>query len=280
MVKSGVKNLFRPLVQRARRYWWAITGVGVRAVFEYGLRIYGWRWVPRTWLQEKKAVRVWIGMLGRHVWMRRWTSDPHVLMQIFYRREYSLPFALERVITVVDLGANVGYSALYLRHLFPDCRLLAVEPDAGNFALLVLNAAVEANPIDCIQAAVWDEDGSVSFGDAGFRGGMEWSRQVLNGAEAIGGAVTVDAISIGSLMRAVGMEHVDLLKMDIEGAEVRVLQSAAVDWAADVRVLVVEVHDDSTFGSGTAALEGFLAERRTEVYRAGESVWIKLLDSR
>lgn len=277
MVVNAVINTLRPLFQRARRYWWACTGVGLRAVLEYVLRIYGWRWVPRTWLHEKKPVQVWIGMLGRHVWMRRWTSDPHVLMQIFYRREYALPFSLEQVGAVVDLGANVGYSALYLRHLFPDSRILAVEPDQGNFAILLLNAVQTTHPIECIQGAVWDSCGVVGFGDSGFRGGMEWSRQVLVGLAMEVGTVRVNAFSVESLLRTAGIERVDLLKMDIEGAEVRVLRNSTEHWAARVDAMVVEVHDDSAFGSGTAALNEFLQGRQAEVHRAGESVWIKFL---
>jgi hypothetical protein len=68
--------------------------------------------------------------------LRTGTSDVYVYHQIFVEREYAPLERLSSVSTILDLGANVGYSSRYFMGMFPRAKLLAIEPDPENFALL------------------------------------------------------------------------------------------------------------------------------------------------
>lgn len=59
---------------------------------------------------------------------------------------------------IVDTAANIGAAAVFFAHKFPKARVIALEPDTAQFALLVANTA--GLPIECIQAAVAAESGA------------------------------------------------------------------------------------------------------------------------
>jgi FkbM family methyltransferase len=73
--------------------------------------------------------------------------------QIFLNREYGfpIPFKPRRIL---DLGAYVGFAAIFLAQRFPDAEIVCVEPSAENFRLLMLNTSAYSN-IRQINAAVW-----------------------------------------------------------------------------------------------------------------------------
>ncbi len=93
------------------------------------------------------------------------TSDVHSFHQVFIQREYS---CLDGIDTkspglIVDCGANAGYSSAYLLARFPNCHLIAVEPDAGNFAVLERNIEPYGLRATTIRAAVWSHPASLTL---------------------------------------------------------------------------------------------------------------------
>jgi hypothetical protein len=63
-------------------------------------------------------------------------------------------------------------------------------------------------------------------------------------------AVTVDALPLSAIMARHGLSHVDLLKMDIEGAEVAVLETCPADVLQRINQITVEFHCAPVFGFG------------------------------
>lgn len=72
--------------------------------------------------------------------LRRGSTDFNVLEEIFVTRVYGR-FAglLANSGTILDLGANVGLSTIFLARAAPKAVVVAVEPDRGNFEMLVEN---------------------------------------------------------------------------------------------------------------------------------------------
>jgi FkbM family methyltransferase len=117
--------------------------------------------------------------------------------------------------TVVEIGANVGFYTLLFSGLAgKKGRVLAFEPDPGNFRLLERSAAEnKAGNISCRQAAVSDKSGKVKlFISEENRG----DHRIYDCGEGRG-CVEVEAVSIDG---ALGPEaRADFIKMDIQGAE-------------------------------------------------------------
>jgi FkbM family methyltransferase len=170
-------------------------------------------------------------------------DDPSQLegiKQVFVRREYEIPPPPGAVDVVVDLGSNIGAAALFFRARFPHARVIAVEPDPVTFEKLALNGAPQA--IEVHQLAVAGEDAERMF----HRHPASWGSSLLVAAEAPpprGPApVAVRAARLDSLCDELGLATIDVLKMDIEGAEVEALERFT--GADRVRQMLVEVHTD------------------------------------
>lgn len=177
------------------------------------------------------------------VTIRTNSSDRMVFDQIFATGEYAPIVGLSRVERILDLGGNCGISALWFLEQFPDATLCVVEPDPRNIVALRRNLMPYQSRCTIVEGAVWSEDTKLSL-----RFGTDPANEWATAVEASGGSEerNVEAYSIHSLLKRWGARGVDILKMDIEGAEMQVLPSVA-QWSDVARCVAVELH-------GTAAV--------------------------
>jgi FkbM family methyltransferase len=168
-------------------------------------------------------------------------SDPGLLRysidEIFVDRSYATPLPPEP--TIVDCGANIGVATAFFVSEHPGSRVIAFEPDPSAFELLTRN--IERNRWQNVTAhnvAVGAENGtSTFFRDPGRPASLVGSttRRVL------GEELSVETRRLSELLP----ESVDLLKLDIEGAEVEVLDELISAGALErVAVILVEFHHD------------------------------------
>jgi FkbM family methyltransferase len=188
-------------------------------------------------------------------WFRHGTSDVQAIRQIFVRREYEWLSTLPNVQTIVDAGANVGAASVFLLDLFPQARLVAIEPAAGNLAVLEKNLAHYGNRATVVRGAVWPSATKLEI-DRGYRDGLDWSIRVRPGEGE------VEGITVPQLMERQRLDPIDLLKIDIEGAE-RELFAGDTSWLPCVRHLCIELHDEDCRRAFDTAMSGFTCERQT-----------------
>jgi FkbM family methyltransferase len=253
------------------------------------------QWIrPRTrWRQFQKHVAV-LGTTGALVgWARGWwprrdvskllplrtplaefelsarpgASDVEVFHQVFVEREYSALDDLADVKLVIDCGANVGYSSAYFLSRFPKCRLIAVEPEPGNCAILRKNLAPYGDRVQVIQAGIWPKPAHLAIA-WGYRDGRDWAVQVRECGP--GEKSDLIGIDVASLIDESGFDRVSLLKMDIEGAEALLFAEGQTDWLDRVDALAIELHDDSAFGPATELFERAMAGRPFAIATQGE----------
>lgn len=169
------------------------------------------------------------------VFLRLTIDDIFVYREVFRDGEYELR-GLTDVRTIVDLGANIGLSAIRFAEQFADAAIVTVEPESENFRVLTLNTEAYPN-IRRVQAAVWSQDASVPLaGISGstYRVGADLAVHPFK--------EQVAAVSLPSLLRDQGIGHVDILKMDVEGAEKAIFETAS-EWIDRVEIILVELHD-------------------------------------
>ena len=171
-------------------------------------------------LQLRSGVVVTVGDI--------FSSDLSFLQEIFAQDAYHLKdLVLPEHPVVVDIGANIGSFSLAIKQYFPGTHLVAIEPFARNFDLLVANVPSAR----CIQVAV---------------GGMRSQMRMSNNATPTmfqfveqGGSL-VDVITLADALA--GLPRVDLLKVDIEGAEYDVFAHTPDDVFQKIRSILVEIH--------------------------------------
>jgi FkbM family methyltransferase len=176
------------------------------------------------------------------------TSDLRVFKQVMVGGEYETAGLVNdpaKVEYILDLGSNIGVTALLWSQMYPNARVFCVEPDQENFVILEANLAQFGGRYKALRAAVADHDGEIDF----FRSSsiFFWSSST-DPAIAKGAVqkITVPAASMKTIIERSGFPRIDLLKMDIEGGERSVLPLAK-DWPLKPKALVAELHDPYKF---------------------------------
>jgi FkbM family methyltransferase len=140
-----------------------------------------------------------------------------------------------RVVYIVDCGANIGITSLFLAARYPRARILSVEPHPENFALLKANVAQVPRIVPIRACVTATPQSSVRF----TVDEPAWGNRIATD-DADG--VLVPAITIEELCNQNGLQKIDLLKLDIEGAEEQVFRHGK--FLARTEHLIVELHGD------------------------------------
>jgi FkbM family methyltransferase len=186
-------------------------------------------------LPKGSIFRVDLPELAHPIYMRAGTSDLWVFDQIFLYKEMETDFGQD-VAFIIDAGANIGLTSVYLANRFPSARILALEVDQQNFELLAANTRPYPY-ITPLLKGLWNRRANLVIDNPEE---YAWAFTVSEAGQER--SSTVEGISVADLLRDFGWERVDLLKMDIEGAELEVLSLGTEEWLDCVRVLAVEVH--------------------------------------
>jgi FkbM family methyltransferase len=194
------------------------------------------RLIARLYLRERRGQRQdrleLLRLRDRGELLELWVgdfSDLHVARETFGNEVYDLPAGF-RPRTILDLGANIGASVLWFHRHFPDAEIHAVEPDRRSLEKLRRNVAGLPH-VTVHHAAVAGESGERTFYEAQ-RG---WESSLVAAAARGGQAAQVATRTLPDLIRdCVGAERVDLLKLDVEGAEWEILPSVRLAGHADV----------------------------------------------
>jgi len=175
------------------------------------------------------------------VLMRMGTSDRQVFGQVFIEREYET-LELDHPKTILDLGANVGYASAYFLSRFPGCKVVAVEPDPGNYAVCCRNLAPFGERAKVLHAAAWVERTRLVLERGAFRDGRDWTAQVREASVAGQESGTIEAYDLPSLISLCKVPEIDLLKIDIERSELELFSRNSENWLPRVRNLCIELH--------------------------------------
>lgn len=146
--------------------------------------------------------------------------------------------------TIIDAGANVGYASLRFAREFAEAKIIAVEPASANLIQLRKNCGQNPN-ISVEPFAVWSHSTLLRVADTGVAHNAYQLLEDPNG--------DVPALSFLDLMEKHAIERVDLLKIDIEGAEKLLFEDlGATSWLGRVGMLLIETHDRMIPGCSTA----------------------------
>ena len=168
-----------------------------------------------------------------------------ILLKKGHKAAYWLPQAVDPAV-ILDIGANIGLAAIYLARRFPAARIECFEPMADNFALLEQNIA----PYPQIRAhrlALGAQDGQraifASEGGEGIFTGNSFYHLGVDQQRAF----TVEVRNPARLLPQLGINQVDLVKIDTEGAEYEILRHFDKDLLARVKWVMGELHGIDDF---------------------------------
>ncbi|PYU28174.1 MAG: FkbM family methyltransferase [Acidobacteria bacterium] len=146
---------------------------------------------------------------------------------------------------IIDGGANIGLSILYLKELYPRSEIIGFEPDEKIFSVLERNVQRSGyENIKLLRRALWTRQTTLGFVSEG-----SWAGRLARTEEHAGQVVQT------ARLRDYLNRPVDFLKLDIEGAETEVLADCA-DLLGRVENLFVEYH---SFGDEPQSIHTLLS---------------------
>lgn len=185
---------------------------------------------------RRGVIQVGVPGLVDSVALRGGTSDRHAFLQVFVKGDYETLYP-GRPRFIVDAGANVGFASVRFASLYPGARIVAVEPDQNNCDLLERNVSPYSN-IRVVRAGVWHRDALLTIENPG---DAPWALRLR---EAAAGEPSFQAVSLAGLLADSGEPTIDILKLDVEGAERDLFEDASCDtWLSRTNMLFVETHD-------------------------------------
>lgn len=169
------------------------------------------------------------------------TSDRYVFEQIFLDDDYRLHADLNPRF-IVDAGANVGYASIYFANRYPDAEIVAIEPDAANFQILSENAKPYPK-IQPLRAGLWGKPGTLFVDNSLGSWGCTVAEVHPNDTTEKNSECRVKAVTVDDILLTSGHKRIDILKLDIEGAEREVFSAPCQSWLSLTDVLIIELHD-------------------------------------
>ncbi|MDO9352175.1 MAG: FkbM family methyltransferase [Solirubrobacteraceae bacterium] len=173
--------------------------------------------------------------------------DLRTANEVFNRRDYA---ADEVANVVVDLGANIGISALYFLTRDPSCRVWCFEPSPINLPRLRDALAGYGDRVVIDPRAVSDRDGKASFNaePIGRYSGLlneEYTEPVVN-------VIEVETVDINAVLRTIleTERQIDVLKIDTEGSEASIIEAIAPSLLSRIREIYVEIDPTHSFDLG------------------------------
>ncbi|MBU6182381.1 MAG: FkbM family methyltransferase [Verrucomicrobia bacterium] len=158
------------------------------------------------------------------------SSSYYFLHEEIFKEEVYAFSSLNSSPRIIDGGSNIGLSVIYFKKLFPASRISAYEADPRIAEVLKRNLLYQGiTDVEVRAEALWSCETELSFQCEGADGG-----KLVKSMEK---SIRVPAVGISDLL----CETVDFLKLDIEGAEIEVLESCQ-PCLKNVEMIFVEYH--------------------------------------
>jgi FkbM family methyltransferase len=168
------------------------------------------------------------------------TSDRFIVWEIWKARVYDdarLPIGVGDV--VIDIGAHIGAFAVRAARLAHRGQVYAYEASSNNYALLTKNRQLNGlENLHVTNRAVSNRHGMLPFYTVAGNGALGSLVQTMNDSRE-----QVQAMPFTDIIAEHGIERVDLLKVDVEGAEYDILLNGPDDMLAKVQRVVLEYHE-------------------------------------
>lgn len=189
--------------------------------------------------------------------IRPGTDDTKTIIDNIIREEWGNFSTSNDPIWMIDAGAYIGDTSAYFLSRFKNLNIVALEPDCLTFKYTDRNLAPYGPRVKLHNCGLYTHEGSVRFNSG-----------ETSSAITADGEIEIPVTTIPSLLAKYSIDRLDILKMDIEGAEESVFSSDVEAWLRYVDLLIIEFHSES----GEALITRVLKENGFSMRRF-RSVW-------
>jgi FkbM family methyltransferase len=195
-----------------------------------------------SWIENEKRMLFFV---------RKYSRDLLIFSQFFIIQD-SFQYIdkrdlnhLKESVTIIDAGANIGCSALYFLINFPIAQVICIEPEDSNYDLLIKNLEINGltSRVITLQKAVWNELMELELMQ------RDWSHDgfhVMQKPTSDEIIAKTSTITIPQIINDYKLSKIDILKMDIEGAEKKIFEDKSyLELFINLtKFIIVEVHEE------------------------------------
>jgi FkbM family methyltransferase len=239
----------RSLFECVRQFTRGLVPQGGYAAFSLAFdwscafRKLGWHQSRQLWRahpgHKRGHIAPWASLsspnLSHPFFVRTATTDASEFLYTVVRETYGRYLPQGSVEFILDAGANIGDTAVWFLTRFCAAKLIAVEPDPENFAILQRNCAPYGQRSLLVRAAVWPNATRLSLDGNQAKDAVE-VRESPDG--------DCSGLTVPQLMKMHNFPRLDILKCDIEGAEKQLFLHNADDWLSLTKFVVIETHGE------------------------------------
>ncbi len=193
-------------------------------------------------LQSQDKIHVYVSGHPDVIYLRGKSSDYPTFKQVFEAKEYEIDFNFTPKF-IVDAGANIGLASIYFSQRFESCQILAIEPEASNIEMMHLNLKNYPNVNIAPFALHHTADDVLEIADPGIGNWGFITETSISSKVQKSVIAKVKTISIDAILSKYNVDIIDILKIDIEGAEKSLFQKNYEKWLPRTRCIIVELHD-------------------------------------
>jgi len=207
-------------------------------------------------------VQARISGIQHPLYARAGTPDAVEIVHSVVREAYGKYLPNGEVRFVVDAGAYIGDATSWYLSKFPQSRVVALEPTPDSYAMLQRNCAPYGDRVRMINGALWFQDDFLDLVQ-----NPSTSTGISVAKDAAGGG-RVHAFSLNTIMDEAGADVIDILKLDIEGAELQLFQNDPDPWLSRTRCITMEIHSEEASKAVHSAVQrfGFVRHRYRELF--------------
>lgn len=181
---------------------------------------------------QSSEVSLNLRSLQHPISVRPGTSDVETLMNNILREEYGVFDFVESPSWMIDAGSYIGDTSAYFLSRFPSLQVISLEPAPSSYELASKNLKPYGERSHLQNIGLSFEEAVVKFSGS-------------NTGAAIGdsdSAIDVTCKTIPSLLEEYNIGKLDILKLDIEGAEKSIFLSEPESWLSLVDLIIIEIH--------------------------------------
>jgi FkbM family methyltransferase len=187
------------------------------------------------WLRGARTAVLTVPGVRTPLLCRTFGSDRWVVRGVFGEQQYDIALQ-DPPELIIDAGANVGYASVYFANKYPNAHIIAIEPDPENCALFHRNCAAYRN-VELIQGALWTSRTDLIIENCADE---SWAFRVVETPASTNNSFK--GFTVADILRHSGKQHIDLLKLDIEGSEEQLFSSDYESWIGHVKNMMIELH--------------------------------------
>jgi FkbM family methyltransferase len=192
------------------------------------------------------AIKIYLGLKNRseHInisknqsfYFRKNTKDYETFEEVFVDNIYNLPLPIQPK-TIIDGGANIGLATRFFKMKYPDATVATIEIDKQNLSMIEKNTKGLTH-VEIIKKGLYNKKAFFKVEDPFNATNSFVIKEVSENDQ-----YDIESVTIQDIMDSKQWDSVDLLKLDIEGAEKQLFDSNYQSWLPKVQVIFIETHD-------------------------------------